>query len=91
MFEKGQTDLPEFFAATRVEVVSSLPHFMQAQTDAQRGAGVFDKSVEALKKLNAVGYGIEGSGLILNLVYNPTGAFCRPRKARLKPISAANC
>lgn len=84
MFEKGQTDLPEFFAAHGVEVVSSLPYFLQAQTDAQRGAGVFDKSVEALKKLNAVGYGIEGSGLILNLVYNPTGAFLPPAQSSIE-------
>jgi len=57
--------------------VSSLPYFLQQQTDAQRGAGVFDKSVEALKKLNAVGYGTGGK-LILNLVYNPVGAFLPP-------------
>ncbi|HXG86278.1 MAG TPA: arsenosugar biosynthesis radical SAM (seleno)protein ArsS, partial [Pyrinomonadaceae bacterium] len=84
MFETGQTDLPEFFAENRVEVVSSLPYFLQAQTDAQRGAGVFDKSVEALKKLNAVGYGIEGTDLILNLVYNPTGAFLPPAQSSVE-------
>ena len=74
MFEKGLEDLPEFFRDHRVEVVSSLPYFLQQQTDAQRGQGVFEKSIEALRRLNAVGYGIE-DGLILNLVYNPTGAF----------------
>ncbi|MDQ3063292.1 MAG: arsenosugar biosynthesis radical SAM protein ArsS [Acidobacteriota bacterium] len=84
MFERGQTDLPEFFAANRVEVVSSLPYFMQVQTDAQRGAGVFDKSIEALKKLNAVGYGIEDSGLILNLVYNPVGAYLPPAQSQIE-------
>ncbi|TGK15374.1 radical SAM/Cys-rich domain protein [Leptospira fluminis] len=68
-------DLPEFFAANRVEVVSSLPYFQKRRTDAQRGEGVFDKSVEALRRLNSVGYGIPGSGLVLNLVYNPGGAF----------------
>jgi radical SAM/Cys-rich protein len=78
MFEPNQEDLPEFFADTSVEVISSLPYFLQTQTDAQRGAGVFDKSVAALKKLNAVGYGIEGSNLVLNLVYNPVGAFLPP-------------
>ena len=77
MFEEGQTDLPDFFRENAVEVVSSLPYFLQQQTDAQRGAGVFDKSVEALKKLNAVGYGIDEK-LILNLVYNPVGAFLPP-------------
>ncbi len=80
MFEKGFEDLPEFFAENEVEVVSSLPYFLQQQTDAQRGAGVFDKSVEALKKLNAVGYGID-KNLVLNLVYNPVGAFL-PREQR---------
>lgn len=74
MFEPGQADLPEFFRDNQVEVVSSLPYFLQQQTDAQRGQGVFDKSIEALRRLNQVGYGIEDS-LILNLVYNPTGAF----------------
>lgn len=77
MFESGQTDLPGFFAENETEVVSSLPYFLQTQTDAQRGTGVFDKSVEALKKLNAVGYGTSEK-LILNLVYNPVGAFLPP-------------
>ena len=77
MFETGQTDLPEFFAANAVEIVSSLPYFTSAQTDAQRGGGVFDKSIEALKKLNQVGYGTS-ENLVLNLVYNPTGAFLPP-------------
>ena len=78
MFEPGQDDLPEFFRGHGVEVVSSLPYFLEQQTDAQRGSGVFRKSIEALRRLNAVGYGREGSGLILNLVYNPTGAFLPP-------------
>ncbi|MBS1796564.1 MAG: arsenosugar biosynthesis radical SAM protein ArsS [Acidobacteria bacterium] len=76
-FEDGQRDLPEFFAANRVEVVCSLPYFLAQQTDAQRGAGVFEKSVEALKRLNAAGYGRDES-LVLNLVYNPVGAFLPP-------------
>ncbi|TGJ98307.1 radical SAM/Cys-rich domain protein [Leptospira langatensis] len=67
--------LPEFFAKHRVEVISSLPYFQKRRTDAQRGEGVFDRSVQALQKLNEIGYGIPGSGLILNLVYNPGGAF----------------
>jgi radical SAM/Cys-rich protein len=83
MFEEGQTDLPEFFAANRVEVVSSLPYFLETQTDAQRGAGVFEKSVEALKKLNAVGYARE-ENLILNLVYNPVGAFLPPAQEAIE-------
>lgn len=78
MFEPGQEDLPEFFRGHDVEVVSSLPYFLEQQTDAQRGRGVFDKSIEALRRLNAVGYGVHGSKLILNLVYNPVGAFLPP-------------
>lgn len=78
MFEENQTDLPEFFAENAVEVVSSLPYFLPNQTDAQRGAGVFEKSIEAIRKLNAVGYGFDESELVLNLVYNPTGAFLPP-------------
>lgn len=68
-------DLPDFYKKNRVEVVSSLPYFTAAKTDSQRGNGVFDKSIKALHLLNEVGYGVEGSGLILNLVYNPSGAF----------------
>ncbi len=83
MFEANQTDLPEFFAANSVEVVCSLPYFLSAQTDAQRGTGVFDKSIEALKRLNAVGYGIE-ENLVLNVVYNPTGAFLPPPQSAIE-------
>lgn len=68
-------DLPEFYKKHKIEVVSSLPYFTAVKTDSQRGDGVFDKSIKALKMLNEVGYGIEGSGLTLNLVYNPSGAF----------------
>ncbi|GAB2782306.1 radical SAM/Cys-rich protein [Hymenobacter luteus] len=68
-------DLPAFFARHRVRVVSSLPHFAAGRTDAQRGDGVFGRSIRALKMLNEVGYGVEGSGLTLDLVYNPAGAF----------------
>ncbi len=71
---KKYNDLPEFFKANKVEVVSSLPYFTAIRTDAQRGKGVFEQSIEALKLLNNVGYGIENN-LTLNLVYNPTGTF----------------
>jgi radical SAM/Cys-rich protein len=67
--------LPEFFAKHRVEVVASLPYHDESGTDAQRGAGVFEKSLEALRMLNAVGYGRDGSGQVLTLVANPVGAF----------------
>ena len=83
MFEKGYEDLPEFFAENNVEVVCSLPYFLQQQTDAQRGTGVFDKSIEGLKKLNAVGYGINEK-LVLNLVYNPVGAFLPPAQTAIE-------
>ena len=70
-----QADLAEFLASNRVEVVASLPYFQSSQTDAQRGDGVFDKSIQAMQRLNRLGYGVEGSGLVLNLVHNPVGAF----------------
>ena len=84
MFEPGQDDLPEFFRVNAVEVVSSLPYFLEQQTDAQRGRGVFEKSIEAIRRLNAVGYGIERSGLVLNLVYNPVGAFLPPPQSSIE-------
>jgi radical SAM/Cys-rich protein len=80
----SQRDLARFLAGHKVEVVASLPYFLQENTDAQRGEGVFAKSVEALRNLNALGYGQEGSGLKLNLVYNPTGAFLPPAQKALE-------
>ena len=77
-------DLPEFFKQHKVEVVSSLPHFSARRTDAQRGDGVFEKSIKALQMLNEVGYGIEDSGLELHLVYNPSGAFMPAAQAGLE-------
>jgi radical SAM/Cys-rich protein len=68
-------DLPAFYAEHDVRVVSSLPFYAADRTDRQRGEGVFEKSIKALQMLNSVGYGKEGSGLILDLVYNPAGAF----------------
>ncbi len=68
-------DLPQFFAKNQVQIVSSLPYFSKSRTDSQRGDGVFEDSIQSLKDLNEVGYGREGSGLILDLVYNPSGAF----------------
>ena len=72
---KKYNDLPEFLAKHKVQVISSLPYFSKSRTDKQRGDGVFEDSIKALEMLNAVGYGKEGSGLILDLVYNPSGAF----------------
>ncbi|NNE98643.1 MAG: radical SAM/Cys-rich domain protein [Pyrinomonadaceae bacterium] len=84
MFEEGFEDLPAFFAENRVELVCSLPYFMQQQTDAQRGAGVFEKSVAALRRLNSAGYGNDKTSLILNLVYNPVGAFLPPDQSAIE-------
>ena len=68
-------DLPDFFKKHKINVVSSLPYFTARRTNAQRGDGVFEKSIKALKMLNAVGYGSPDSNLQLDLVYNPSGAF----------------
>lgn len=68
-------DLPEFFAKHKVKIVSSLPSFSKTRTDSQRGDGVFEDSIAALQMLNSVGYGVEGSDLSLDLVYNPSGAY----------------
>jgi radical SAM/Cys-rich protein len=80
----GQADLPEFFARHRVEVVASLPHYRAPNTDAQRGSGVFEKSIAALKRLNEVGYGDGRSGLRLVLVTNPVGAFLPPAQSSIE-------
>ena len=70
--ESGYEYLYEFLAENKVEIVASLPHFRTSSTDRQRGSGVYEKSITALKKLNKLGY---GSDLVLNLVYNPSGLF----------------
>jgi radical SAM/Cys-rich protein len=75
-----QADLAAFLARNKVEVVASLPYFRSAQTDAQRGDGVFEKSIRGLRMLNELGYGQGGSGLVLNLVHNPVGAFLPARQ-----------
>ena len=68
-------DIPALLAEHRVEVVASLPYFQARETDAQRGSGVFEESIEGLRRLNALGYGNGTSGLELNLVTNPVGSF----------------
>lgn len=84
MANKKFHDLPEFFKQNGIEVVSSLPSFTRDRTDRQRGDGVFEDSIKALRLLNAVGYGEPGSGLLLNLVYNPAGAFLPPSQQALE-------
>ncbi len=81
---KTMEHLPEFFCEHQCEVVSSLPYFLEHETDAQRGKGVFAKSLESMKRLNAVGYGREGTGLCLDLVYNPVGAYLPPSQQAIE-------
>jgi radical SAM/Cys-rich protein len=82
--QPGQQDLPEFLAANRVEVVASLPCYLEENVDAQRGKGVFEASIRALQMLNVIGYGRPESGLMLNLVYNPQGATLPPAQDGLE-------
>ena len=77
-------DLPEFLASHQVEVTASLPSVSARQTDTQRGDGVFEDSIAALRRFNELGYGLEGSGLVLNLVTNPVGAFLPGSQAALE-------
>ncbi|MCK5236125.1 MAG: arsenosugar biosynthesis radical SAM protein ArsS [Deltaproteobacteria bacterium] len=79
--EEGSTELPEFFRDRGVEIVGSLPSLNEAVTDRVRGKGVFARSIEALKKLNALGY---GESLVLNLACNPGGAFMAPPQCSLE-------
>ena len=81
---KKYFDLPEFYKQTNIEVISSLPFYSKDRTDRQRGNHVFEKSIQALQMLNEVGYGKEETGLILNLVYNPAGAFLPPLQQSLE-------
>ncbi len=84
MEESGYEWVGEFFAQQRVEVVASMPCYSQTNVDEQRGQGVFESSIRALRALNALGYGREDSGLTLNLVYNPNGAFLPPNQQQLQ-------
>jgi radical SAM/Cys-rich protein len=84
LFEPGQEDLAEFLADERVDIVASLPCYSLERVDRQRGAGVFDKSIAALRKLNALGYGDPDAGLVLNLVYNPQGPSLPPDQHKLQ-------
>ena len=84
LFEPGQEGLAAFLAEQRVEIVASMPCYSAANVDKQRGDGVFDLSIAALQQLNALGYGQPGSGLVLNLVYNPQGASLPPDQQTLQ-------
>jgi radical SAM/Cys-rich protein len=84
LFEPGQEGLAEFLATQRVDVIASLPCYSLKNVDRQRGEGVFDKSIAALRKLNALGFGRSDSGLTLDLVYNPLGPSLPPAQATLE-------
>ncbi len=82
--EPGFEDLASYLASERVEVTASLPCYTKENVDRQRGSDVFESSILGLRKLNALGYGLEGTGLTLNLVYNPLGAFLPPAQEKLE-------
>ena len=82
--EPGQEDLADFLAREKVEVTASLPCYTEELVDRQRGKGVYEASIRALARLNSLGYGAEGSGLALNLVYNPQGASLPPPQTDLE-------
>src|SRR5204863_7736396 len=82
--EPGQEDLAEFLAREDVEIIASLPCYTEELVDRQRGKGVYETSIRALRCLNALGYAVEGSRLALNLVYNPQGASLPPPQEKLE-------
>lgn len=84
MEEEGQEDLAEFLAGHRVEVIASLPCYLEENVDSQRGKGSYAASIAALRRLNALGYGLPDSGLALNLVYNPLGPSLPPPQESLQ-------
>jgi radical SAM/Cys-rich protein len=84
LYEPGQEDTAAFLAENRVDVVASLPCYTAENVEAQRGRGVFDKSIEGLRWLVELGYGDPGGDLVLDLVYNPGGAFLPPAQAELE-------
>lgn len=83
MLEDGYTDLPEFYRDHKVEVFCSLPHYKPKTTNRQRGENVYERSIEVLKRLNEVGYGRDPE-LVLNMVYNPAGAFFPPDQTAME-------
>ena len=84
LFQPGMEDLAEFMAGHQVEIVASLPCYTAENVDKQRGRGVFEKSIQALRILNGLGYGLPGSPLVLNLVYNPLGPSLAPPQDKLE-------
>src|SRR5438132_1209455 len=82
--QPGQEDLADFLADQQVEIVASLPCYLESNVDRQRGKGVFDGSIRGLKRLNSLGYGHPATGLVLNLVYNPQGPALPPPQEGLE-------
>lgn len=84
LLERGQEDLADFLARHQVDIIASLPCYTAELVDRQRGAGVHERSIEAIGRLNALGYAREGTGLVLDLVYNPQGPSLPPPQAALE-------
>ena len=84
IFEEGKEYLPDFFQKNRVELVCSLPCYTEENVDQQRGKGTFDLSIRALQQLNRLGYGVTGTGLELQLIYNPVGTHLPPPQIQLE-------
>ena len=84
LFEPGKDYLPEFFRENGVELIASLPCYLEENVDRQRGDGTFELSIRALQMLNRLGYGMPGTGLTLYLVYNPLGAYLPPPQTELE-------
>ena len=82
--EPGYETLADFLAEKNVEIVASLPCYLEENVDAQRGDGTFQASINGLRKLNALGYGLPGCGRVLNLVYNPLGPSLPPNQVKLE-------
>jgi radical SAM/Cys-rich protein len=83
-FEEGQEDTPLFLREHKVQIIASLPCYTKGNVEKQRGNGVFDKSIRAIKTLNQLGYSKSGTGLELNLVYNPLGAYLPSAQEKLE-------
>ncbi|MDO8281738.1 MAG: arsenosugar biosynthesis radical SAM protein ArsS [Thermodesulfovibrionia bacterium] len=82
--EPGKEDIPDFLAEIRVKIVASLPCYTEEGVDSQRGKGTYNKAITALKKLNALGYGKEGTGLVIDIMFNPAGAAAAPDQKMLE-------
>ncbi len=84
LFAEGMSDLPGFYREKKVDLIASLPYYLEDGVDRVRGNGTFKKSIQALQQLNSLGYGMESSGLALSLVYNPQGMFFAPDQCSLE-------